>query len=129
VVVTALLLGIIFVLAPLQLDRVGWGPVGIAGTFLAAAFFGVIARPLIGRWADPKEAERHIAWTRAAHEAMERFGTGGVYVNYLGEEGDQRVRAAYGETKYERLVSLKNRYDPENLFRCNQNIKPNGRAS
>jgi len=84
---------------------------------------------VIGRWADPKEAERHIAWTRAAHEAMERFGTGGVYVNYLGEEGDQRVRAAYGESKYERLVSLKNRYDPENLFRCNQNIKPNGRAS
>lgn len=52
VVVAALLLGIVFVLAPLQLNRVGWGPVGIAGTFLIAAFFGVIARPLIGRWAD-----------------------------------------------------------------------------
>jgi FAD/FMN-containing dehydrogenase len=44
-------------------------------------------------------------------------------VNYLGEEGDARVRAAYGP-KYDRLVALKNRYDPTNFFRMNQNIRP-----
>ena len=47
----------------------------------------------------------------------------GVYVNNLGEEGEDRVRAAYGPN-YERLVALKNKYDPTNFFRLNQNIKP-----
>ena len=47
----------------------------------------------------------------------------GVYVNYLGNEGEERVKAAYG-TNYERLVTLKNKYDPMNLFHLNQNIKP-----
>ena len=79
---------------------------------------------VIGRWQPPEEAKTHIAWTRAAHEAMERFATGGVYVNYLGEEGQDRVRAAYGEAKYTRLVALKDKYDPGNFFRCNQNIQP-----
>jgi FAD/FMN-containing dehydrogenase len=55
---------------------------------------------------------------------MQRFFTGGVYVNYLGEEGEDRVRAAYGEEKYERLVALKRKWDPTNVFRLNQNIKP-----
>jgi FAD/FMN-containing dehydrogenase len=87
----------------------------------AAYNFAVIAR-----WQDPREADRHIAWARAAHEAMDRFTTGGVYVNYLGEEGQDRVRAAYGEAKYARLVALKDRYDPANFFRRNQNILPSG---
>ena len=53
--------------------------------------------------------------------------TGGVYVNYLGQEADEgaeRLKAAYGPEKYQRLVTLKNTYDPTNLFRLNQNIKP-----
>jgi len=54
---------------------------------------------------------------------MQPFCSGGVYVNYLGNEGEARVKAAYG-TNYERLVMLKNTYDPMNLFRLNQNIKP-----
>ena len=57
---------------------------------------------------------------------MDRFTTGGVYVNYLGDEGQDRVRAAYGETKYDRLVALKDKYDPDNFFRRNQNIQPSG---
>ncbi|HEV2130149.1 MAG TPA: BBE domain-containing protein, partial [Longimicrobiaceae bacterium] len=80
---------------------------------------------IISRWVDPVEAERQIAWTRALHEAIRPFTSGGVYVNYLGVgENEDRVRAAYGERKYERLVEVKNRYDPTNLFRYNQNIRP-----
>jgi FAD/FMN-containing dehydrogenase len=74
-------------------------------------------------WEDPAENEKHIAWARQLSQAMDPFKTGGVYVNYMGEEGADRVKAAYGET-YDRLVELKNKYDPTNFFRLNQNIKP-----
>jgi FAD/FMN-containing dehydrogenase len=49
--------------------------------------------------------------------------TDGVYVNFLGSEGDERVRAAFGDN-YDRLVEVKRRYDPENVFRVNQNVDP-----
>lgn len=68
-------------------------------------------------------AQRHIEWTRAYWRAMEPFASSGVYVNFLGNEGEGRVRAAYG-VNYERLVALKNKYDPHNFFALNQNIKP-----
>jgi FAD/FMN-containing dehydrogenase len=58
---------------------------------------------------------------------MQPFSTGGVYVNYLGSEADEgaeRVRVAYGAEKYRRLLALKAKYDPTNLFRLNQNIRP-----
>lgn len=61
--------------------------------------------------------------------AIQPFSSGGVYVNYLGREADEgaeRVKAAYGPQKYRRLVELKNKFDPNNLFRFNQNIKPTG---
>jgi FAD/FMN-containing dehydrogenase len=74
-------------------------------------------------WLDPAESERHIAWTREFAAAMQQFSVG-VYVNELGSEGDDRVRAAYPRHTYERLVALKNAYDPTNLFHLNQNIKP-----
>ena len=58
-------------------------------------------------------------------EALRPFSSGGAYVNYqMGDEGEDRLRAAYGPEKYERLVALKNKYDPTNLFRLNQNISP-----
>jgi FAD/FMN-containing dehydrogenase len=68
--------------------------------------------------------EAEVAWTRRFSEAMRPLSTGGVYVNFLGNEGEDRVRAAYGEDKYARLVALKTAYDPINFFRLNQNIKP-----
>ena len=61
-----------------------------------------------------------ITWTRRFWEAMQPFTSDGVYVNYLGEEGEHRVKAAYAAPTYERLVALKNRYDPTNLFRLNR---------
>ncbi|HKC75928.1 MAG TPA: FAD-binding oxidoreductase [Chloroflexota bacterium] len=70
------------------------------------------------------DAETNIRWTRGFWEAMQPFAAEAVYVNYLGSEGEDRVKAAYGSAQYERLVALKNKYDPTNLFRLNQNIKP-----
>jgi FAD/FMN-containing dehydrogenase len=77
----------------------------------------------ISIWEDPAEDEANIRWARELWAAMRPFSTGGVYVNNLGDEGDDRIKAAYGGN-YERLVALKTRYDPTNLFRLNQNIRP-----
>ena len=81
---------------------------------------------LIGQWTVREEAERHIQWVRTAWEAMVPYGTGGVYVTNVGSEADEGaavMRAAYG-ANYERLVALKQQYDPSNFFRHNQNINP-----
>lgn len=75
-------------------------------------------------WDDSREDQLHTGWAQRFFEAMTPYSTGGVYVNFLGNEGEARVRAAYDLGKYERLVALKNRYDPANFFRLNQNIKP-----
>jgi FAD/FMN-containing dehydrogenase len=75
--------------------------------------------------ADPAPAQ-HVGWARDFWSALEPFAPGGVYVNFLGDEGDERVKAAYGPEKYARLVELKNRYDPTNVFHLNQNIRPTG---
>jgi FAD/FMN-containing dehydrogenase len=72
---------------------------------------------------DPR-ADEHIRWTRDFYAAVEPHAGGRVYVNFLGNEGEERVRAAYGGEKYERLRTLKRRYDPTNVFRLNQNIRP-----
>lgn len=69
------------------------------------------------------QMNQHIEWTRAFWWAMEPFASSGVYVNFLGNESEGRVRASYG-VNYERLAALKNRYDPGNFFQFNQNIKP-----
>jgi FAD/FMN-containing dehydrogenase len=73
------------------------------------------------RWAGGDGAP-HVAWTRALWDALLPCSSGGVYVNFLGDEGADRVRAAYGDANYARLVALKRGYDPENVFRVNQNI-------
>jgi FAD/FMN-containing dehydrogenase len=73
-------------------------------------------------WEDPADSEKNIEWARRCYRTAEPF-LKGVYVNYLGDEGEARVRAAYG-VNYERLRAIKNKYDPTNFFRLNQNIKP-----
>jgi FAD/FMN-containing dehydrogenase len=77
----------------------------------------------ISIWDNSAEDAPHIRWARDLWDAMRPFATGGVYANNLGEEGSDRVQAAYGEN-YPRLVAVKNKYDPTNFFRLNQNIKP-----
>jgi FAD/FMN-containing dehydrogenase len=76
------------------------------------------------RWRDPAQDQECIAWTRQIFDAAAPFATGGVYVNFMPEDETQRVQTgAYG-ANYERLAKLKAKYDPANLFRMNQNIKP-----
>ena len=82
---------------------------------------------IMGIWPDASAKDENVSWVRNLWDAMQPYSSGGVYVNYLGQEGDEgpeRIQAAYGKEKYERLVTLKNKYDPGNLFQLNQNIKP-----
>jgi FAD/FMN-containing dehydrogenase len=78
---------------------------------------------VISQWTDPAESADNIGWTREYWNAVEPFASGEVYVNHLDAEEATRIRAAYGGS-YDRLVALKNKYDPANLFRMNQNIRP-----
>ena len=65
-----------------------------------------------------------MAWGRSTMAAIEPFTAGGHYVNDMVETGDDVARSVYGDAKYDRLVDLKRRYDPDNVFRLNQNIRP-----
>ena len=79
---------------------------------------------VVGMWSEPAEDDENIRWVREFWNGMQPFSSGGFYVNYEADVAPERVKAAYGPEKYERLVALKNKYDPANLFRLNQNIKP-----
>jgi FAD/FMN-containing dehydrogenase len=76
-----------------------------------------------GRWETPAEDERCIQWCRDYFKASAPFASAGAYVNFLTADEGDRVRSAYGPN-YERLAKIKRKYDPDNLFRMNQNIKP-----
>jgi FAD/FMN-containing dehydrogenase len=78
---------------------------------------------MVGVSPDPADNERMIDWTRSYWSALHPYSAGGAYVNMMMEEGQDRVRAAYGE-HYDRLAAIKRTYDPGNLFRVNQNIQP-----
>lgn len=81
------------------------------------------AQVMAGVGPDPADNDRMVAWARAYWEALHPYSAGGAYVNMMMEEGADRVRASYG-ANYDRLAAIKARYDPTNLFRVNQNIKP-----
>lgn len=75
------------------------------------------------RWEDPAEDDRCAAWAREFFDRMGAFATGGVYVNFMPADETERVKAAFG-SNYDRLATLKKRYDPHNFFHLNQNIAP-----
>jgi FAD/FMN-containing dehydrogenase len=75
-------------------------------------------------WEDPADAEAIIAQTRDLADAMKPWATGRLYLNYIGDEGLDRVEAAFGPERYARLQELKRVWDPDNVFRHNQNIRP-----
>jgi len=76
-----------------------------------------------GRWDSPAHDRSDIEWARAFFSASAPYASAGAYVNFMTEEEGNRVAAAYG-SNYDRLVQIKRRYDPENIFHLNQNIKP-----
>jgi FAD/FMN-containing dehydrogenase len=112
---------------PSQLFLVGWGG--------ALARVGAEHSPLTGRdarfvvhplslWEDPADDERAIAWARGFRELMAPWATGASYLNFLGDEGGDRVRAAFGARNHDRLARVKAQWDPQNVFRSNQNVPP-----
>ncbi len=78
---------------------------------------------ILSAWNDTSDSERNIRWTNEFWEALGAELPPAVYVNDLGDEGEDRIRDAYGGN-YQRLAALKNKFDPSNFFRLNQNIKP-----
>jgi FAD/FMN-containing dehydrogenase len=95
-------------------------PVDATAFALRGVPYVVLVSP---QWLPGQVAAPHEAWADRFWKALVPHTTGGVYVNYLGDEGQERVRAAYG-ANHERLAALKRRYDPDNLFHLNQNVRP-----
>ena len=88
----------------------------LPGRDAEAAFYG------IAQWEGP--GDDHMAWVREFGQAMEPYGSHDIALNFNMDEGQERVQATYGPEKYKRLVALKDKYDPDNVFRLNQNIRP-----
>ena len=84
-----------------------------------AKYAGVI----VGVDPDPAKADKITRWCKNYWEGLHPYSSGGAYSNFMMDEGQERVKASY-KNNYDRLVSIKNKYDPKNLFRVNQNIKP-----
>jgi FAD/FMN-containing dehydrogenase len=82
-----------------------------------------VVHPL-GMWPDAADDERNIAWARSACAALKPFATGGAYLNFISEEGADRLIAGFGKANYERMQEVKRAFDPDNVFRGNQNIRP-----
>ena len=81
------------------------------------------AQVMVGVDPDPANNARLIAWTKDYWEALHPYAAGGAYVNFLMDEDQERIRATYRDN-YHRLVVIKNKRDPTNLLRVNQNITP-----
>jgi FAD/FMN-containing dehydrogenase len=81
-------------------------------------------------WWEPEAAEAEIAWARSFMETVRPWGAGKAPPNFISaDDGADRLRASYGEEKFERLVALKDKYDPDNVFALNQNIPPSVTAA
>ena len=77
-----------------------------------------------GTWQNAADDAVNISWVRDYHRAIAPYATGGTYLNFIGEEGDERITAAFGEHNLRRLRDIKGQYDPDNIFAGNQNIRP-----
>ena len=100
------------------ISRVGEDETALGRRDVFATFYG------IGQWEDPADDEANIAWARALAKGMEPYSTAGAALNFNSDIGLDRVKSTFGPQKYERLVALKREWDPDNVFRINQNIKP-----
>jgi FAD/FMN-containing dehydrogenase len=79
---------------------------------------------IVGRWTDPADRDKTIAWAKQVRQRLEPHSSESGYVNYLPEDENARIETIYGPARYKRLVDLKRKYDPENIFRMNANINP-----
>jgi FAD/FMN-containing dehydrogenase len=100
------------------ISRVGEDETALGGRDAAHTIYA------FAMWEDPAETDTHVAWAREFMLAMEPFTIPGVSLNFSSDQNMNKVVGFFGPEKYERLVALKNKYDPTNLFRLNQNIKP-----
>jgi hypothetical protein len=100
------------------ISRVGEDETALGGRDAAHTIYA------FAMWEDPAETDIHIAWAREFMLAMEPFTIPGVSLNFSSDQNMNKVVGFFGPEKYERLVALKNKYDPTNLFRLNQNVKP-----
>jgi hypothetical protein len=80
---------------------------------------------IVSQWLDPAHTEKNVGWARDFWKALQPFAGGCAYVNDLGQDDANRMSAAYG-ANYQRLAALKKKYDPDNFFCLNPNIKPAG---
>jgi FAD binding domain/Berberine and berberine like len=78
---------------------------------------------ILAQWVDAGESQRHIEWARCLADAVRPFSSGAYLLNFLGDEGEDTIKAAFGPN-YDRLMAIKKKYDPKNFFCMNQNIKP-----
>ena len=83
---------------------------------------------LMTTWTDPVETQRCTAWASQAFEILRPLSPSGAYLNFVGDEGPDRIRSSFGEANYRRLAELKARLDPDNRFALNHNIEPAGRG-
>jgi hypothetical protein len=78
---------------------------------------------ILSIWDGPDEDNRNFKWAQEFYSDLKPFMSG-AYINFMGIEGEDRIKAAYGEQNFQRLVTLKRKFDPTNVFKLNQNIKP-----
>ena len=110
-----------------QLFMVSWGGavarVGQDASPLSARDARFVVHPF-GMWENPADDAANIEWARGFRDDLAAYSTGAVYLNFIGNEGEARVRAGYGPGSYERLARVKAEWDPANLFRANGNVPP-----
>jgi FAD/FMN-containing dehydrogenase len=96
-------------------------PAGASALNFAGAKYDLLVN---AKWTDPGSDAANVRWARDSFARLRPFLSRGAYPNYMSQEPRDRVRQAYGGQAYDRLVALKDRYDPTNFFRLNQNIEP-----
>lgn len=112
--------------SPSQQIALPWGGAvarGGADSPMATRDASWVVHPF-GLWADPADDERGKAWARGVCRHLKPFATGATYLNFTGDEGEQRIVSAFGRENYDRLAAVKAEWDPDNVFGLNHNIKP-----
>jgi FAD/FMN-containing dehydrogenase len=112
--------------SPSQLALIPWGGEvarNPEGSALANRDASWVVHPF-GLWEDPDDDDRAKQWARNVCADLKPFATGGVYLNFIGDEGEDRVIAGYGRSNYQRLAAVKAEYDPDNVFKYNHNVRP-----